>query len=158
MPTHVNDLGTWRRLRRVHVNDLGTWRSIKYTWINDSGTWRCVFRRDTDLTLTAGRSDFFNATGYAFTLSIGSSSVSSLDDGAAFYGLYDDNLTGSLILHIAAGSDVGQSYVSSVTINGTPFATSGAFYSYGSGSSTWTWVGFAAGFVNGGSYSVALKF
>jgi hypothetical protein len=138
VPTHVNDLGAWRQLRKIHVNDLGTWRSIRFVWVNDLGTWRKVFSRDHSFSITVGDSGG-GSFGY-ISGSFGAISGGTLDDGSTITGLY--NATGDGLLHFSASgfsSDPGQSYFSSLTVDSTEFLSSSAGYGYSGGVATWSW-------------------
>jgi hypothetical protein len=165
--THVNDAGTWRRLRNIYLNDAGTWRTIRKVYVNDSGTWRTVFTRGTEYTITAGSAGFTRGYGVS---GIGSISVplggQLIGHGCYIEGITDDVSLNRFTLSLYGfSSNPGTTFIESIEANNITFNESSKLsYNYfaaggfdGFGRADWTWSG-VAGFSNGGQYSGVIVF
>lgn len=168
--THLNDAGTWRKLRNIYVNDLGTWRALKSAYVNDAGTWRQVFSASDLFTLTAGQGTIagpivytgYDNNGYPWSNGVkGSLSSAILGDGMTVQSLNDSvTLNQALLIVRGFSADPGTGYLTSLLINGITKLGSAAGYSWQPGGNTgwamWVWSGSTFGMTNGGVYPVEL--
>lgn len=144
--THINDGGTWRRIRRMFVNDGGLWREIRKAFVNDSGSWRLVYAAADQIVITSDFVDFnptipLTLTGYYTNVGLGAANPSVLASGYTLTGLYDLDSSTAVVAISGFSADPGQAFLESVAINSVTRLGSAASYFYSGGVAQWSWSG-----------------
>lgn len=144
----------------ITIGTAGGNRAVTEGWIGTAGGNKQFLSSSDTPSMTAGN-DGADIVGYDPGF-FGSMTPTTNKDGHTYSYLIDDNGVGfeQAAFYLAAGSDPGQSYFTSITANGQTRLAASATYAYSGGLARWSWAGAGNlfGFVNASVYPVTINY